>query len=53
MLTGPDTEKGTAIDATIVPMDDGTSMFIKMTGPISTLNDQNEQLGEFLNSLKF
>ena len=53
VLTDPDNDSGTAIDATIVPMEGGRSMFIKMTGPIDTINDHSEELGTFLESLKF
>ena len=53
VLTDPDNDSGTAIDATIVPMEGGRSMFIKMTGPIDTINDHSEELGTFLELLKF
>ena len=53
LLTGKDPDAGTAIDATIVPMDGGVSMFIKMTGPVATVTDQRDSLGSFLQSLRF
>lgn len=53
VLTGDDKTKGTAIDATIVPMEGGVNMFIKMTGPAATITEQSEALGKFLKSLQF
>ncbi|NNE00852.1 MAG: hypothetical protein HKN47_26350 [Pirellulaceae bacterium] len=53
LLTGTDADSGNAIDATIVPLDSGASMFIKMTGPVATVNEQRDALGSFLQSLKF
>jgi hypothetical protein len=41
-----------AIDATIVPLEGGMSLFVKATGPASTLKDQREAIGKFLQSLK-
>ncbi len=41
-----------AIDATIVPLEDGYSLFIKATGPRKVLADQRERIGQFLDSLK-
>ena len=52
LLTGTDPKTGTAIDATIVPLDDGFSMFIKMTGPAEIVTDQSDEIEAFLNSLK-
>jgi hypothetical protein len=52
-LTGEDADKGNAIDATIVPLGNGGSMFIKMTGPVATVSGQSEALTAFLESLKF
>ena len=51
-LDGDGQGDGTAIDATIVPMDDGMSLFIKMTGPKETLEEESERITEFLESLK-
>lgn len=42
-----------AIDATIVPMQDGFSMFVKMTGPADLIKEQDEQMRAFLKSLRF
>jgi hypothetical protein len=41
-----------AIDATIVPIGDGMSMFIKATGPPETLQSEKERIGEFISSLQ-
>lgn len=46
-----DETDGQMIDATIVPMENGISMFIKATGPAKTLVDQREAIGKFLESL--
>jgi hypothetical protein len=53
VLTGENPDEGEAIDATIVPMKNGQSMFIKMTGPAATVADQNDAMVKFLESLKF
>ncbi len=44
---------GTAIDATIIPMDNGFSLFVKMTGPVEVVQAQTEQMRAFLKSLRF
>lgn len=41
-----------AIDATIIPIGDGMSMFIKATGPPETLQAEKERIGEFISSLQ-
>ncbi len=51
-LTGEDASSGTAIDATIVPMDGGMSLFVKMTGPAKTVTEQSEAITSFLKSLE-
>jgi hypothetical protein len=55
-LTGDDAKSdekdATAIDATIVSMDGGMSLFIKMTGPPKTVAQQSDAIVEFLASLK-
>jgi hypothetical protein len=51
-LTGKSDKEGDAIDATIVPLGDGFSLFIKMTGPVETVRSQSESIAEFLQSLK-
>jgi hypothetical protein len=51
-LTGEDATSGTAIDATIVPMDGGMSLFVKMTGPAKTVTGQSEAIASFLESLE-
>ena len=53
ILTGNDSDTGNAIDATIVPLEGGFSMFIKMTGPASTVKDQGESMAKFLETLQF
>ena len=54
ILLGTDSESGPtqAIDATIVPMDAGMSLFIKATGPTKTLQQEKDRIGEFLTSIK-
>lgn len=47
-----DENDATAIDATIVPIDGGMSLFIKMTGPKNVVSDQSDAIGKFLASLK-
>ena len=51
-LAGEDATSGTAIDATIVPMDGGMSLFVKMTGPAKTVTEQSEAITSFLESLE-
>ena len=53
LLTGDDPESGDVIDATIVSLDQGSSMFIKMTGPAKTVAGQSKALDAFLESLQF
>lgn len=45
-------EDGQAIDATIIPLDGGMSLFIKMTGPAKTVTSESEAIAAFLDSLK-
>lgn len=52
LLQGEEADNGTAIDATIIPLSDGMSLFVKMTGPAKTVADQSEAIAEFLRSLK-
>ena len=52
LLTGEDATVGTAIDATIVPIDGGTSLFVKMTGPAKIVRDQSDAIASFLQSLE-
>ncbi len=42
---------GQAIDATIVPLDNGMSLFIKATGPAATLLEERERIGKFMESI--
>lgn len=46
------TPESQAIDATIVPLEGGMSLFIKATGPAETLVQQRAAIGEFLTSLR-
>ncbi|WP_345683483.1 hypothetical protein [Novipirellula caenicola] len=52
LLLGTDPEAGTAIDATIVPLDEGFSLFIKMTGPAKTVTAESEAIKSFLESIQ-
>ena len=46
-----DESSGQMIDATIVPMENGISMFIKATGPAKTVAAQRDAIAGFLKSL--
>ena len=52
ILLSEDGDNGTAIDATIVPLDDGMSLFVKMTGPSKTVRDASDEIADFLKSIK-
>lgn len=52
LLLGSDDNTGQAIDVTIVPMNDGISLFVKMQGPVQTVTDQDGAITSFLESLK-
>ncbi len=52
ILLSEDVDNGTAIDATIVPLDDGMSLFVKMTGPSKTVRDASDAIADFLKSIK-
>ena len=54
LLTGEDPAKGTAIDATIVPLgpDGNMNLFVKMTGPVQTVVKESDAIASFLSSLK-
>ncbi len=41
-----------AIDGTVVPQEDGASLFIKMTGNAEVVAGESERIGQFLESLK-
>lgn len=47
----PAAADGQAIDATIVPLDNGMSLFIKATGPAATLLEERERIGKFMESI--
>ncbi|QDV65675.1 hypothetical protein [Crateriforma conspicua] len=42
-----------AIDAVIVPLESGFSLFVKMTGPESTVMAERDSMGSFVQSLSF
>jgi len=42
-----------SIDATIVPLENDFSLFIKMVGPADVIADQDEAMRSFLKSLKY
>ncbi len=46
-------DDATAIDGTVVPLSDDFAMFIKMTGPVETIQQQSEQMKSFLEALPF
>ncbi len=52
LLLGENPEEGTAIDATIVPLEQGFSLFIKMTGPASTVKAESDAVKKFLKSIR-
>lgn len=45
-------DKPSAIDATIVPLEEGRSLFIKMTGDAQTVAEHSDELGQFLESFQ-
>lgn len=47
-----DDPSGQAIDATIVPLENGMSLFIKATGSAETLREERERIGQFLESIR-
>jgi len=46
-------KQSTAIDAVIVPLENESSLFVKMTGPVETVREQADELRTFLRSLRF
>lgn len=52
LLTGEQPDQGMAIDGTIVPMEGGTSLFVKVTGPAATVTQQSDAIATFLKSLE-
>ena len=52
-LTSDAEEVDMCIDATIVPLGDQQSVFIKMTGPSQTVEAQGDKIRDFLESLRF
>ncbi len=51
LLTAADENSGDAIDVTIVPLENGMSLFIKMKGPVETVTTQSDNIQSFLESL--
>ena len=49
---GDDKPNAQGIDATIVSVGDGMSLFIKATGPAETLGEERERIGKFLESIR-
>ena len=45
-------ENPQAMDITVIPQDNGMSLFVKMTGPATVVRQQNEAMTEFLASLE-
>lgn len=52
ILTADPPESGDAIDATVVPLEGGTSLFIKMTGPYDIVSQESAAMREFLASIR-
>ena len=52
ILAGDGSHSDRMIDATIVPLDDGMSLFIKMMGPATTLEQEADAVEAFLTSLQ-
>ena len=50
-LTGENPHEGSAIDATIIPLEGNFSLFVKMTGSAETVREQSEEMKSFLESL--
>ncbi|PHQ32400.1 dihydrolipoyllysine-residue succinyltransferase component of 2-oxoglutarate dehydrogenase complex [Rhodopirellula bahusiensis] len=48
-----DDNQASSIDATIVPLENDFSLFIKMVGPAEVIADQDEAMRSFLKSLKY
>jgi hypothetical protein len=46
-------DQGSAITAVIIPWTDGSSLFIKMQGPMETVKQQDDALKQFAQSLKW
>lgn len=46
-------DQASSIDATIVPLENDFSLFIKMVGPADVIADQDEAMRSFLKSLKY
>lgn len=49
---GDEKPNAQAIDATIVSVGEGMSLFIKATGPADTLGEERERIGKFLESIR-
>ncbi|MCC9657119.1 hypothetical protein [Rhodopirellula halodulae] len=46
-------KSASSIDATIVPLENDFSLFIKMTGPAEVIKDQDQEMRRFLESLQY
>ncbi|MEL6110668.1 MAG: hypothetical protein AAFU85_32070 [Planctomycetota bacterium] len=53
VIVGNDPESPQSIDGTMIPLEDGFSMFIKMTGPSKTVASQSDSMRSFLGTLSF
>lgn len=53
LLTAEQPASGLAIDATVIPLQGGRSLFIKMTGPHAVVAQQEEAMRSFLSSLEW
>lgn len=52
LLKPAEGETGTAIDATIIPLENDRSLFVKMTGPLEVVTQESKAMRSFLQSLK-
>lgn len=53
IIVGDDPTSPLSIDGTMIPLEDGFSMFIKMTGPSKTVAAQSDSMRSFLQTLTF
>ncbi len=51
-LAGEDASAGRAIDATVIPLGERQSLFVKMTGPVMIVTEQSDAIASFLKSLQ-
>ena len=50
--SGEKSSGGTVIDAAVIDLGDGYSLFVKMTGPDATVSAERDRIGAFLDSMK-